>query len=68
MRKRIKFIVSEIVASPDQSKQAKLREAREFELKGHKVLRPTVRRPELETYISNPKGYDAYLTVGEGTL
>ena len=68
MRKRIKFIVSEIVASPDASKQALLREARELELRGHKVDRPIVRRSANSWYVSNPKGYDAHLTVGGNTL
>ena len=68
MRKRINFIVSEIVSSPDKAKQALLKEARELELKGHQINRPTVRRNAASWFVSNPKGYDAHLTTGEGTL
>jgi len=67
-RKRISFITSEIVSSPDKAKQALLKEARELESRGHQIDRPKVRRNAASWFVSNPKGYDANLTLGEGTL
>ena len=68
MRNRIKIIVSEMVSSPNKQKQALLSEARSLELNGHKIDRPKVGRNATSWFVSQPKGYDAHLTLGEGTL
>lgn len=68
MRKRIKIIKSELVASPNKEKQQVLKAAHQMELNGHVLTRPSKLRNAATWFVSGVKGYDAHLTVGEGTL
>jgi hypothetical protein len=68
MRARIRIIRSEMVSSPDLDRQELLAEAHRLEQQGHVFKRPELRRKASEIFIASPKGYDAHLTVGEGTL
>jgi hypothetical protein len=70
MRTRIKtkIIRSEMVSSPDPDRQVLLAETHRLEQQGHVLRRPELRRKASEIFIASPKGYDANLTVGEGTL
>lgn len=68
MRKRIIRIKSELVSSPDVKVQRQLRQVHELEQQGHTFDLPVKTRPKNAWYVSNQRGYDAHLTVGEGTL
>jgi len=57
-----------MVSSPDPDRQVLLAETHRLEQQGHVLRRPELRRKASEIFIASPKGYDANLTVGEGTL